>query len=808
MTPQIIFSSEAGSSDWVDIDELKQDFGTKAATLATLPRLWTPPFVLISWRFFSDEPTLDGVNRQLNSETIERIRALAETSKNVIVRSSVIGETIWERGTFESVVVSINPDDFEHKLSKAIAKVLQSASSRQAGIVIQNYIKPVARGEFGNLLRVSKTRDQWELTYEDSSTRSSIRFNAQRDRAADPNAPIEIKAGLAQERLFGPVCAWLNNELLRGVSKRLNCEWVTDRRYLYLVQIDQEDEDSFGVNPFQLRIAYTHHPSIEQGTFIKAADPNAMAAWDKLQVLNDLYGPSAPRRPMLFYVPLSCLPESCDTAAVSDLVDDFRQIVGPDNIVVRTSVRAGNDKEVNLPRTEGLRPEQAACQCLDWRDTFRTEGGVEGYAFVIHRFIAARSSAWARAEPGNPLVEIHGLWGLPDALQYCPYDIWEVHVPTSVATEFTEYKSNMLIARDNGEWEYVRIKNEIGRSLSISRREALEIAEATLSIAERLGRPCHVMWFVGCASEDGNSFNIPWYWTKAHEAEKNLDRSNYQLFRITNRSQLEEFRFSKNSKSRVAIELMPTDLSLFRDMDFIEAVGSAAKEADVPVMIDGSTLAHAYFALRRKGCTVVARGEKEHTRVRRSASFGKLVRDKIPARIAQRKEAEVTRKLPQNLKLNFLISKLLEEALEVRNAESSSERKTELADVFEILRALAQMEGFSIQDISETANEKRAKAGGFEDGLVLLQTGILGSRSDNLGDDARTLAQVLARKVSGDTFELPFTFFGFMDVDQPRSIVFDDLGIRLHITLKNDRIELRLARGEEQLELPLDMSVS
>ncbi|MEO6782722.1 MAG: hypothetical protein ABI196_17790, partial [Bradyrhizobium sp.] len=67
------------------------------------------------------------------------------------------------------------------------------------------------------------------------------------------------------------------------------------------------------------------------------------------------------------------------------------------------------------------------------------------------------------------------LWGLPDALQYCPYDIWEVHVPTNVATEFTDYKSNMLIARDNGEWEYVRIKNKLGRSLSIGRREAIEI---------------------------------------------------------------------------------------------------------------------------------------------------------------------------------------------------------------------------------------------------------------------------------------------------------------------------------------------
>jgi hypothetical protein len=155
-----------------------------------------------------------------------------------------------------------------------------------------------------------------------------------------------------------------------------------------------------------------------------------------------------------------------------------------------------------------------------------------------------------------------------------------------------------------------------------------------------------------------------------------------------------------------------------------------------------------------------------------------------------------------------LISKLLEEALEVRGAETQVERKTELADVLEIVRALALMEGFSLHEVLRTADEKRAKAGGFEEGLILLQTGILGSRRDALTEDGRPLTQVLARRTAGDTFELPFTFFGFMEIDQPRSIVFDDFGIRLYVTLKNDRIEFRISRGAEQLELPLDMSVN
>jgi hypothetical protein len=91
------------------------------------------------------------------------------------------------------------------------------------------------------------------------------------------------------------------------------------------------------------------------------------------------------------------------------------------------------------------------------RDKFADElRTINDLAFVAHRFIAARSSAWVRAEPENPMVEIHSLWGLPDALQYCPYDIWEVHLPTKVATEYPDYKSHMLMAREDGRWEYVR----------------------------------------------------------------------------------------------------------------------------------------------------------------------------------------------------------------------------------------------------------------------------------------------------------------------------------------------------------------
>ena len=308
---------------------------------------------------------------------------------------------------------------------------------------------------------------------------------------------------------------------MRGRYQRINCECIADHRNVYIVQIDQEDEDFFGVNPFQIRVDFIHQPTAAKGKFLMPADEEAILQWDKLSVLKELWEPGASHKPTLFYLPLSDLPSGNDHAALTQLENDFRQLIGPNNIIVRSSVAAGAEKLPNLRRGENATPSEAVHWCVLTRDKLTKEYDATSLAFVFHRFIPARASAWVRAEPDNPVIEIHSLWGLPDALQYCPHDIWEVHLPTEVATEYPEYKSHILIAREGTGWEYVRVKNELCRSLCIGRREALDLAKRTAGIASRLDKPCHVMWFVGCAHEDGSRFNVPWYWTPAHKPQRN-----------------------------------------------------------------------------------------------------------------------------------------------------------------------------------------------------------------------------------------------------------------------------------------------
>ena len=810
MIEGVLFSEDTAPFGWSDVSVNKLNYGPKGAMLAALPRQWTPPFVLIAASVLAGTIRDPQNLLSLGGKFISRVRSLTTADRGVIVRSSVLDESIWDRGSYESVIVPSTAGDFQAELNRAAARILNSAPNKHVSLVVQRFVTPLARGEFDNLLRISRTRDHWELSTNGADgTTSRTRFNTQRDEAALSDRGLEVKSRPTRERLFGSIAAWLNNIFLRGRSQRLNCEWLTDGQQIYLVQIDEEDEDFLGVNPYQLRVSPAHRPGKAQGSFLAHAEGQALQVWDKLKVLDELWEPDALHKPTLFYVPLSELPYYEVSGCSKKLQDDFRSLIGPDNIVVRTSVRAGSEKLPNLPRTECVRPEDAAAWCIAKCTEFRDQGiALTDLAFVAHRFIASKASAWVRAEPGNALVEINSLWGLPDALQYCPYDIWEVHVPTEVATDYPDYKSNMLISSNDGGWEYVRIKNELARSLSIGGREALDLAIRTSSIAERIGRACHVMWFVGCLDDGGTRFSLPWYWIEAHDAEKNLDRSNYKIFAISDPPSLQAFERQTGSRLRQAIELKLTDINLMRDTKFIESVGSAAKAANVPVILSGSTLAHAYYQLSRKGCTVVTRGEKEHSRVRRNTNLGKLVRDKIPGRIAQRHEAEVTRKIPSELIKGFLTSKLLEEALEVRNAEGSEQKTIELADLYEVIRALVHAEGISLADVVAKADEKKTKAGGFEGGLVLLQTGILGRDRQSIQNADRPLTQILARKISGDSYEIPFSFFGFMELDQPRSLTFEDLSTRLTVTLKSDRIELRLSRGAEQLELPLDLTVA
>ena len=97
---------------------------------------------------------------------------------------------------------------------------------------------------------------------------------------------------------------------------------------------------------------------------------------------------------------------------------------------------------------------------------------------------------------------------------------------------------------------------------------------------------------------------------------------------------------------------------------------------------------------------------------------GKLVRDRIPQIIAADGRSAEVRVLDGPAYETALLDKLLEEAQELREA-SPEQRLEEAADVYEVLLAVADLSGLSIDDVASRADVKRAERGGFRERLWL-----------------------------------------------------------------------------------------
>lgn len=102
--------------------------------------------------------------------------------------------------------------------------------------------------------------------------------------------------------------------------------------------------------------------------------------------------------------------------------------------------------------------------------------------------------------------------------------------------------------------------------------------------------------------------------------------------------------------------------------------------------------------------------------------FNKLVRDNIPNIIESNGEIAVTRILGDSEYRKELYRKLEEETSEVIGAQEKNNTLEELADVLEVLRAIAELEKSNLDDIIELANQKKLKRGGFEKRILLEKT--------------------------------------------------------------------------------------
>lgn len=89
---------------------------------------------------------------------------------------------------------------------------------------------------------------------------------------------------------------------------------------------------------------------------------------------------------------------------------------------------------------------------------------------------------------------------------------------------------------------------------------------------------------------------------------------------------------------------------------------------------------------------------------------GKLVRDKIPQIIKDAGKTPITRILGNDEYLIELDKKLNEEIAEYQESKSLEE----MADVLEVLFAICEARGHSVEELMEVRDAKREERGGFK----------------------------------------------------------------------------------------------
>jgi predicted house-cleaning noncanonical NTP pyrophosphatase (MazG superfamily) len=102
-------------------------------------------------------------------------------------------------------------------------------------------------------------------------------------------------------------------------------------------------------------------------------------------------------------------------------------------------------------------------------------------------------------------------------------------------------------------------------------------------------------------------------------------------------------------------------------------------------------------------------------------TYNKLVRDRIPEIIEAAGKKLSTSILDEEQYIKELKKKSLEELEEYHEAETNEDALEELADVLEIMHALASVHGSSMEEVERIRKGKAENRGGFQEKTFLIE---------------------------------------------------------------------------------------
>ncbi len=807
----IIASWETTRSEWS-----ATEVGGKARGLLSLPRVWTPPFIVFSLAFFyrckADGPR--SALEHLSDIDRDRVRLLLEAATStdvgkVIVRSNAFDEAQPEsRGRH----ISVDADAVHDSLAGAISRVIECTDASMC-ILVQVLAERSAWGHLSNERRVSRRRNAWLV-------------EAHTAEGFDPARSIVAARPGGTE----PLCASQRVQMLERLRQAaahltdgrhlMHCEWVWDGRQVWIVQAD-----AVAPVPGEADRYLNAHATPPAGgmrlRLMRCPTSEDARRWNKLAKRSVMRELGMPVAPIYFLRGEVCGDLAAHRAAFDD---DFAALShgGEVPVVLRCDLlehHSGN--QLSLPTSEPLLAARDAGAFIDQVAKRFSANCVapRGWAVLPAQLVPAHASVMAQARPGAQTIRLDALWGFPDGVGCLAHDTYHYRIDRESFLEACRYKGSCLLYELGRSWRFATVGKPFDWGHVLNEAEVHTAASWSRRIADHLQREVQLMVLCRIGGARGAAAMMPWHYTDhvvppwtapvrwAPERNAATVRGPVDLARLRDAGvPISGVHFAPHVEER-------------RDTALIRDVATFAVELGVPVYFSGSVLGHTYYLLRNAGANVVVVGVEAPAA--EPDQYDKLVRDRIPEIVSSSGAvARVVRATPEQGVL-LLKHKLIEEALEVWNAQGDAVRD-ELADLLEALDELCRRLGMTRSEIAAAQRAKRTARGGFEQLLYLEATapeqgrveesGLFSTSADPIvSATRRVLGPVRVERFDGRVLNLrvpmapplrggiPIREYG-IDLPEAR-LRFRHDGLNLEIRV--ERIEQQSPPG--QLSLPIEM---
>jgi len=721
-------------------------FGLKAAGLSGLPSAWTPPFVAVRCGLVGGK-----IDKQVRTAIAEGLSRLGACPDGVIVRSSGAQESLGRRGALNSYRCELTTD----AVIAQIARIAEEADGRDRatlGVVIQTWIPFAVRGHLSNERRVSSDPRRWiwepDLALAGAIEERSFPLRVDSKAPATPSLRCDSLEDL-------PKCLRAVARQVTQQDPRCHLEWLWDgESRVWVVQYDEEHREE-GLAP---GAGWTRGPIRDLAgplrLFKEASE--VPAGFPKAEHVQTFAKAGLPHGDVRLLHGDRIVRRLAEGNVSRELERDLRQLIS-EPVVVRTDIRADAlHPELMSARTDVCMSYEQLESFLLKTAAWIIKRGVSAadIAFLVHRFLLADAGAYAFARPGSSRVLVDATWGIPDSLLFHPHDSFRVDVDARVVERHLRCKTDFIDVDKKGGLRSRAAGVPWDWRAALSNEVVLEVADMCAILADQVQTDVEVMFFTGVRGRDTPV--LPWFFSSPKQPRFDVERARgyYSGERLTIRNEADLAAaiqtMERAQGPRVTLTIRP-DVKYLRSKDFLKRVASVGQRFNAPIELEGSRLSHAYYILEDAGARV--RSVDPWGDTDRQQAFGKLVRDLVPVRIQRRGERALIYSASRSELATLIRAKVIEEAVEYYWATDDVASVQELADLLELLQAAAKIHNVSFEEVEGAAKQKREERGGFESGVVLVETRPGSAGFGNEGQ-APSMSRAISRE-GGAAEELP-----------------------------------------------------